>query len=253
MVEIELGDILKEKLKRLVELGYYSSISEAVRDAVRRFLERIDLKEIALNLYLRGEASFQYITSFAEMSFDDMIEYFLARGLYPMLGATSMNEIFFLDPQNKHVLDPLTIYIIYKADLFEVVKKLSNKGYVFYIPSSISGWAEALFFRRLSSYLKNEGFIKFFDVGNLRVHSDNVKLTLHEQYAIYFSKKYKAVLISDDIRTREYAAKNNVVSTSVLSLIYTLQRELSMDQIRDYIFRLKTIPISVPEEFLGGI
>ncbi|MEM4476262.1 MAG: hypothetical protein QXG07_03135, partial [Desulfurococcaceae archaeon] len=84
MVDVEISGILEERLRRLVDLGIYSSLSEAVRDAVRRLLDQMDLKNLALKLYTLSEASFQYVVEFADSSFDDMTEYFITRGYTPL-------------------------------------------------------------------------------------------------------------------------------------------------------------------------
>jgi Arc/MetJ-type ribon-helix-helix transcriptional regulator len=52
-VSVEISGLLERRLRRLVDLGLYSSVSEAVRDAIRMLFERLDLKSLALELYTR--------------------------------------------------------------------------------------------------------------------------------------------------------------------------------------------------------
>jgi metal-responsive CopG/Arc/MetJ family transcriptional regulator len=60
-VSVEISGLLERRLRRLVDLGLYSSVSEAVRDAVRALFERLDLRALALELYTVREASLGYV------------------------------------------------------------------------------------------------------------------------------------------------------------------------------------------------
>ena len=77
MVDVEISGILEEKLRRLVELGLYSSISEAVRDAVRRLLQQLDMRSLALKIFL----GYSVCWIFYGISF-----YFLLKSLGPTIG-----------------------------------------------------------------------------------------------------------------------------------------------------------------------
>ena len=254
MVEVELGGILEEKLRRLVELGLYSSLSEAVRDAIRRLLEHLDLRSIALKLYLNTNASFQYVTEFAEMSYDDMIEFLMSRGIVPLLGIVSDRDTASLDPSREYVLDPFTLYTMYRADMYKFLEVLVDRDYVFLAPSSISSWAEAIFFKRLTRYLEHHDILKFFNVDRVEVPGFKAKLTLHEQYAIFYATKHKnCILLSDDVRTREYARSLGVSSLSSISVLYTLREEFKREELEDVIYRLKAIPLKIPDSVLEAL
>lgn len=253
MVEVELGELLEEKLRRLVELGLYPSLSEAIRDAVRKLLDQLDLKSLALELYLNTDASFQYITEFAGASYEDMIEYFISKGILPLLGVLDQDDVAELTISEKYVLDKFTIYIMYKSGLFKFLRTLSEKGYVFLAPSSISSWTEVLLFRQLISYAQNRSIIRFFDTGNIVISGSKVKLTIHEQYAIYYALKNKDhILISDDIRTRKYAKSLGVRALSSLSVLYTLRNTIAPEELEEAIFKLKTIPLNIPDDLVRG-
>lgn len=257
MVEIELGGLLEEKLRRLVELGFYTSLSEAVRDAVRRLLREIDLMKIALKLYLDSDASFQYVTYYAEASFEEMIEYMLQHGYTPLLGLHKLDEktVESIVNQREYVLDPITIYVVYKTNLLDIMSTLRRQGYRFYAPASIKTWSELLEARRIPFLLEERRVLEYFSVGKIRGSTRKTRLTLHEIYSIEYAKENNAVLLSEDIRTREHASREGVVSTSIVFLIYLSKEFINKERVLSALQELKTIPVIVPdnivEELLG--
>ncbi|RLG81965.1 MAG: hypothetical protein DRO40_08800 [Thermoprotei archaeon] len=251
MVDIEISGVLEERLRRLVELGVYSSISEAVRDAVRRLLDQLDLKELAFKLYVSSDASFQYVSEFADTSFDEMIEYMVSKGFVPLIGIESTGDLTTLKEDKKYVLDPLTIYVIYKSELFKYFAKLPREGYEFLIPDSVKSWVEVLVARRLFHAFEYKGLIKFFETTGLKAPSLKTRLTRHEQYAInYVKKNNDCILLTEDIRTRKYARSRGVKAYSSISILYTLKDNIDNDSIADVLFSLKSIPLIIPASIM---
>lgn len=256
MVDVEISGILEERLRRLVDLGIYSSLSEAVRDAVRRLLDQMDLMNLALKLYTSSEASFQYVVEFADTSFDDMTEYFITRGYIPLIGLEGPDDIEFLTPGKRYVLDPLTMHIVFKSDLYKYLSKLAQRGYVFLAPSSVKNWSEVLISRRLLHLLESRNLVGFFnsEAVNLGLNLAKAQLTKHEQYAIAYAKDtYGATLITEDFRTRGYARSIGVNAVSSLSIVYTLRDSISVGELRELIYYLKSIPIIMPVELIKSL
>ncbi|MCS7128948.1 MAG: hypothetical protein N3E36_02180 [Sulfolobales archaeon] len=256
MVDVEISGILEERLRRLVDLGIYSSLSEAVRDAVRRLLDQMDLRNLALKLYTLSEASFQYIVEFADSSFDDMAEYFITKGYMPLIGLEGPDDVQLLTPGKKYILDPLTIYIVFKSNLYKHLAKLAQRGYVFLVPDSAKNWSEVLISRRMLHLLESRNLVEFFnsEVVNLGLNLAKAQLTKHEQYAIAYARDtHGATLITEDFRTRGYARSMGVNAVSSLSIIYTLRDSISVGELRELIYYLKSIPVIIPIELIKSI
>ncbi|MCD6195301.1 MAG: hypothetical protein J7J82_00745 [Staphylothermus sp.] len=246
MVDVEISGILEERLRRLVEIGLYSSLSEAVRDAIRRLLEQIDLKKIGLKLYFETDASFQYITELSDSTLDEMIEYFLMRGYTPLLGVETRNDVAVLDEENKYLLDPLTLYVMYKANILKYLVTLSRKkNIVFLVPETIRYYAETLFTNRLLDYLDFEKTLNYFEMPIISSRIQKSRLTKNEQAIIQYAIKHKnAAIISDDIKTRKYAEKYGVKAYSSISILYSVKDEL--EDPLTCIYMLKSIPLIIP-------
>ncbi len=250
MVDVEISGLLEEKLRRLVELGIYSSLSEAVRDAIRRLLDQIDLRYIALKLYVSSDASFQYISEFSETTFDEMIEYMIGHGYTPLIGVERISDLTILKKERKYVLDPLTLYIIYKTGMHKYLEELVNEGYTFLMPDSVKSWVEVITARRLFHVLGLKGVIEFFSIGSLKTNVGKAKLTKHEIYAIHYASKCReCIMLTDDMRTRSFARSNNVEAYSSLSILYTLKD--TIDDLEDVLISLKSFPVVIPSSIVG--
>ena len=83
---IEISGWLEEQLERLVEIGLYSTKSEVVRDAIRRFLETLDMPALALKLYRVKGISLGLAAEIADKTYEEMITYMITKGVIPELG-----------------------------------------------------------------------------------------------------------------------------------------------------------------------
>ncbi len=250
VVTVEISGVLEEKLRRLVELGVYSSVAEAVRDAVRNMLERLDLADIAIQLYISRDATFQYTAYFAGKTFHEMIDLMLAREIMPLLGARTSEEIPDTD-KNAYIMDPLTAYTIYTSDMYKVLATLKNQGYRFLYPQPAKSQLEVYIARRM---LKNSAPTSLPHVIPLPVPTEPPKslVTSIEESIINYAEAAGIAVLTDDIRTREYASKRRVEAVTSLSL---LRKAVSLgligfEEAMEIIYTVKAIPMLVPDAIL---
>jgi predicted HTH domain antitoxin len=90
---VEVAGELEEKLAKLVMTGRYSTMTEAVRDALRHFLDTHDMKEVAVSLYRQGKVSLGLAAEIAELSIFRMAQVLQERGVRPELGVEGRAEL----------------------------------------------------------------------------------------------------------------------------------------------------------------
>jgi Arc/MetJ-type ribon-helix-helix transcriptional regulator len=93
VVTVELSGVLEEALEALVAAGLYQSKSEAVRDAVRRLLESLDLRDVALRAYTAAGFTFQAAAEASRAGLVELAGYFASRGVVPELGSVDRGEV----------------------------------------------------------------------------------------------------------------------------------------------------------------
>ncbi|MEB2835967.1 MAG: ribbon-helix-helix domain-containing protein [Desulfurococcales archaeon] len=249
VVSVEISGILEERLRRLVDLGIYATVAEAVREAVRDFLRKVDLKDIAFNLYVSRGASFQYVAEFTGETFDALIDYFISRGVIPLIGVSTREDLVILEP-GPYVLDGLTVYVAYKAGLVDAMVELRELGYRFIAPRSVEGLVELLEAKRLAQGLLEAGVVEFMQAKPSRAPSDLV--SAQEASAVALARSRGFVLLSDDSRTRGYARSRGVRAYSLASLISTLW-SIGREPVEDYVYSYKSVPALLPEEMLRSL
>lgn len=245
VVSVEISGILEERLRRLVDLGIYATVAEAVRDAVREFLKNLDLKEIALELYLKRGATFQYTVEFAGETYESMMDYFISKGVLPLVGALREEDLALLGP-GEYVLDGVTLYVAYKSGLVEVMKRLRGEGYRFLAPRQLEVLSEVLEARRILEGLKRVEVVEFVAGKPVRLGD---LVTPVEASAIGYASSRGIVLLSDDARTRELARDRGVRAYSSASLIATLM-VLDEDEALEYASAYRSVPALLPDEAL---
>jgi Arc/MetJ-type ribon-helix-helix transcriptional regulator len=248
VVSVEISGVLEERLRRLVDLGIYATVAEAVREAVRDFLEKLDLREIALNLYITRGASFQYAVEFAGETYESMIDYFISKGVLPVIGVTSKEEISVLEP-GSYVMDGLSLYIAYRTGLVELMVRLKGLGYRFLAPKTLEGLVMVLEARRLYEGLSRAGIVEYVTARPLRSSSDLI--SEQEAIAVGYARSNGLVLLSDDARTRRYASSKGVRSLSLASLIATLWG--LGEEVTDYVNAYRGAPALLPDEALLAV
>ncbi len=245
VLTVEISGILEERLRRLVDLGVYASVAEAVREAVRDFLKELDLRRLALDMYVKKRASFQYVTEFADETYDTMIDYMLSRNILPVIGALKAEEAPPLYP-GTYILDSLSIYVVYKSGLVDLMRRLRSKGYRFLALESLSGTIEVLEARRIAQGLSFSNVIETVSFKNFRERKG--LYSLNELATLEYASRNKIRVLSDDIRTRELANNMNVEAFSTAAIIATSLDELSYDEVLEYIYNYRGVPCILPQE-----
>ncbi len=247
VLSVEISGLLEERLRRLVDLGIYASVAEIVREAVRTLLKEMDLKKIALEMYIKKEASFQYITEFAEETYDTMIDYMLSKEVIPLIGAPKKEDAIPLYP-GSYVLDSLTLYVVYKSNIVDLLSILRKKGYRFVILDNLSSSLDVLEAKRL---LKGFKYSRAIEVVSRKIPKERKGLhSLNEIASLYYASEIKAKVLSDDLRTRELARRMGLEAFSSASVIATLYDELDHIKLNEYIYSYRSVPCILPQEII---
>ena len=248
VVNVEIGGILERRLRRLVELGVYSSVAEAVREAVRVMLDSMDLRKYALELYVTREASLHYVTEFAGETFQGMIDYLMSRGVTPAIGATAREDYRGLD-DGEVIVDVLTLYTIYKTRLGDITARLVEEGGLkLLVPKGVESHLHLLVAERVRRGRPLPGEPERVEVEE--VEEPSIPLTPLELGVIDYALSEGVPMLSDDFRTRKYARDRGVRVYSSLSLISTYVERLGGDRrvLPDVILSVRAVPLVVPLE-----
>jgi len=245
VLSVEISGLLEERLRRLVDLGIYASVAEIVREAVRTFLKEMDLKKIALEMYLKKKASFQYITEFAEETYETMIDYMLSRGIMPLIGAFTREDAAPLYP-GTYVLDSLTLYVVYKSNVVDLLNMLRRKGYRFVVLNDLNNILEVLEAKRMLRGLSYSGAIE--TVSRKGPRERRGLYSLNEIASLEYANEVKARFLSDDLRTRELAKEMGIEAFSSASILATLSDELDTLKLSEYVYSYRSVPCLLPQE-----
>ncbi len=112
---IEVGEFFDDILEALVEAGLYASKAEAVRDALRRFIETLDTRLIGLRAYQRGATLWRALRV-SGVGFDEFLAYLVSSGVAPELGC---REVPPPPPDSLYVLDPVSIELLARLGVLE--------------------------------------------------------------------------------------------------------------------------------------
>ena len=247
-VSVEISGLLERRLRRLVDLGLYSSVSEAVRDAVRALFERLDLRALALELYTVREASLGYVVEFSGETFEGIIDYMLSRGVPPVIGALNPVDIGVLG--GPVLLDPLAVHVIYKSYLADMALKLNDSGLKFYAPHVAAPQVQVLEAIRARRGLNSRFFIEYVEVNVGEEESyGRILVTPLERALVDYARSEGLTLLSDDVRVRSYALRYDVKTLSSLSIAETYITMFGKPpNIEDTLMSLKAIPLIIPRE-----
>lgn len=257
---IEISGWLEEQLERLVEIGLYSTKSEVVRDAIRRFIETLDMPSIALKLYRMKGISLGLAAEIANKTYEEMITYMITKGIIPELGEPDINTLLkqyktLMDRRKSDIVfivDYSTLSLMYHTGLVDYIDRMENSK--FYIPSQLLYSLRLLNIKRLVLY-RSKSTTKVFTVKSLnrKINSSSVKrqgITLYEYEAIMLARELNSILVSEDIRVRRKARDSGVEAVSSLVIILNL-RDLGIlrgDSLIDIVERAKSYPIALPLE-----
>ncbi len=248
VVSVDITGVLEERLRRLVELGLYASVAEAVREGVRRLLSTIDLKEIALKLYTEKNATLNYICEFSGSSCTEIIDYLLEKEVLPLLGATEIKDKPVLGEQNNILIDPSAIYVLYNSRLSSFVSILKELGYVIFIPRSLKSYLEVLEARALfKKNMKSPIGIEIgTECGKTSIHEKGIIISSLERDTLIYAKSCGYILITEDIRLRQFAEKLGLHAYSWLDLVYFYREKLEKTGLEELLLSLKAIPVILP-------
>ena len=249
-VSVDISGWLEEVLRHLVEAGIYPSIAEAVRDAVRRFIEKLDLRELALKIYVNGKSSLSYAAYVARESFENMITYILEKGYFPELGSDDKedvdNGVKVLKDNKDVILDISSLYTLYSTGLID---KLPS-SFKMYIPSSLIYDLRRFELRRLIYGSKP---VRSFNIISSRIPSQyrrrsEVLLTSSDLESIACALNNSLVLVSDDMRIRRLCKAIGIKSCSSISILYLMlsNGDISEELFEEFKYRFLSIPLIVP-------
>lgn len=241
VVSVEISGVLEEKLRRLVDLGIYASVSEAVRDAVRRMLSDLDLKSIALNLLVNKGCSLHYACEFSGSTCPEFIEYLLLKNITPPLGFLGHPER--PRPGENLILDQSSLLVALSTLAYKAFEALSNVVKIF-IPSVLENYYIILRALAIKSGLNIKKDFKIFNIIELK-GSGKTLLTRSEYSVVkYVESNREVVIVSDDFYIQKYLNKNNIKYYSTLGIV-NLARELNMIndlEYREILLSLKSLP-----------
>ncbi len=223
VVTVELGGVLEEVLDALVAAGLYQTKTEAVRDAVRRFVESLDLRDVAFRLYRAGAVTFQYAAEVARVGFRELASYFLSRGLAPELGSVDRAEVEggarSILESGLAVLDLSAFEALVESGLVEVA---AYRGWPeFLAPSSLSSYVHVLPYRvaLVVGRAPGAGWVRVERAPVTVQQARRAGLTLQELEAVALAARGGGVLVSCDARTRALARLHGARAAPVLSLL----------------------------------
>jgi Arc/MetJ-type ribon-helix-helix transcriptional regulator len=246
-VSVEISGLLERRLRRLVDLGLYSSVSEAVRDAIRMLFERLDLKSLALELYTTRDASLGYIVEFSGEPLDSIIDYMLSRGIPPVIGSSNPGDVGVID--GPVIVDQVAVHVIYRSYLADLALRLTGSLKI-YAPSTLEPQIQVLEAVRARRGLNVRPFIDYVEVSiqDEEAHG-RILLTPLEKAIVGYARSEGLTLVSDDVRVRAYASRLGVRALSSLSIVETYIARLGrLDNIEEVLLSLKSIPVMIPRE-----
>jgi len=113
---IEIDGYLEQKLDVLVATGLYATKTEAVRDAIRRLVQQVDILSILLTMYRKGAVSLGYCAEASDLSFEDTLLAIQKKGYRPRLGVDQLDvveaEIRILSKTETIVIEGFTLGVL---------------------------------------------------------------------------------------------------------------------------------------------
>ncbi|BAN89935.1 hypothetical protein [Aeropyrum camini] len=251
VVTIEIGGILERKLRRLAEMGLYASVAEAVREAVRSMLQSLDLRSLALELYVSRGSTLHYAAEFADETFRGFIDYLLERGVTPSIGAV-VPEDYEAPRSGVLVVDALTAYTLYSSGLADLLSHLSSEGYVFEAPSAIESQLHLLDAWRIRRGFRPVDGLALADIRVPEEEPRDMLATPLEAAVLSYSAREGAVLLSDDYRLRQKAREMGVEARSSLSLVTMYIRSVGEPpaSLPEIVMSARAIPLLIPRSAL---
>lgn len=245
VVSVEISGLPEKRLRRLVDLGLYSSVAEAVRDAVRLLFEKVNLRDAALNLYVSRDVSLGYAAEISGEPLESFIDYMVSRGVAPALGALTLDDVGVLE--GEILLDPSSVFVTYKSLLYSLAFKLSGEGLKLYAPRALAPQIHIWEAMRVRRGLPAGGSLNYVTIEPVE-SEDSPLLTGIERGVLDYASRSGVTLLSDDYRVRLAAGAFGVKALSSLSLIATAASRGGLGGVAEVILSLKAIPTLIPPE-----
>lgn len=254
VVSIEISGPYEERLRRLVELGVYASVAEAVRDAIRKLMNEIDMKKIGLNLYMRRGSSLLYYCELAGEPCTGIIEYMLVNDVAPRLGAEKVEDLQPPTIGSLLVFDPSSLIVMYTTLAWKAIEKLTG-AYKFAILESIEPF-ERVYFSLAARRGMNPKIE--FDVVKARSRSPPSRLLLtQDEYTViqYASGSNEVVMVADDVYVRRVAEEAGARTTTSMALVLESVRRglLSRIEAEDIVYSMRLLPYLYPRDYVEGV
>jgi len=251
-VTVELSGVLEEALEALVAAGLYQSKSEAVRDAVRRLLESLDFREVALRAYVAAGFTFQAASEASRLGLVELAGYFASRGVAPELGSTSVEEVSsgarLLDERGAAVLDLSALELLVHSGLASALVRPGVRAPRLVAPESLEARVRLLPYAgrvRLGVPLPR------WLVAVSRLPSGRPRprrgVSLQELEAAELARAHGAVYLSCDARSRAVARSMGVEAAPLQSLALLLRERgaIGVGELALIEDRLASIPVAV--------
>lgn len=243
-------------MEALVAAGFYQSKTEAVRDAIRRMLENLDMRDVAFRAYVSGGITFQFAMHIAREGMKRLAGYFISRGVVPELGVANPDEamagVKILWERGVAVLDLSSLEASLESRIAEHMAW--DREFTYIIPSRLGDHLRVMPYKSRVLYGINipPRWATLERAPLLQHHSPAAKkigATAYELEAIALARRRNAVLVSCDSRTRLLAKLYGVDSAPLQSLIlvYVERGVIDREWARLAIDRLASIPMSTVE------
>ncbi len=259
VTNIEISGYTEDILEALVKAGIYSNKTEAVREAIRRFIESFDMKEISFRAYKDEKITFQLALEISGLNIEELIWYLLKRGIAPELGLVDVDEakegLRTIEEKNLFVFDLSSAFTILELNGIDVIKRLQKR---LIIGKETGKVIRSLIMR----YSKIRGSL--VSLGDYELYQLKMPLgefarkngmSIQEAEALMIAKKEGGIYVSDDIRSRQIAKSKGVSSVPVISIfIYERQQNMLTDnEFNEIVMKMGMVPLLVPFEILSGM
>ncbi|MCE4627647.1 MAG: hypothetical protein F7C34_00655 [Desulfurococcales archaeon] len=249
VVSVDITGVLEERLRRLVDLGIYASVSEAVRDALRRLMDELDLHHIGLMLYRSGNATLSYICEFTDSPCNRVISYFLENGTVPLLGSSqkpARTEI-----PNQILLAPSALFTVYTSYLGNLLWKLREGGTRLYMAADLENeqrlWEAYSIHKGILRHVLAIEAIEPCARMKEKINS-KILLSKAEKSTVNAAKTCNIPVLTVDQRLREALEGFGIKTVGAVELLYEARARqlISTSEALDIVYSLKSVPLILP-------
>ncbi|PSO08247.1 hypothetical protein B9Q04_06540 [Candidatus Marsarchaeota G2 archaeon BE_D] len=228
---IEIDGYLEQKLDVLVSTGLYATKTEAVRDAIRRLVQQVDIVTILMNMYRKGKVSLGYCAEASDLSFDETLLVMQKKGYRPRLGVDELGfvekEVRTLDSADSVVFEGFTLGVL--GDCLGD-KMFSGKPWRVQITQHQVEHLRLEIRRGVLSKLNN-GVVFVTGIRSVDEFASQNAISKGEAASILAASKSGSPLAADDEKVRLTAERAGVsVVGSVSIVLYLLARDFINEQ-----------------------